>query len=133
MGIKLTKLPKLSCEDLDHRETLLLQLLREREECIQQLTDEIARLKGEKEKPKIKPSRLEPKDKAEKEGADAQESPSQDSKAHKKRPGSQKRHKTASLPIHETTIIQATAEIPPGLEFKGNPRLHCSRADYQTS
>ena len=71
MGIKLTKLPELSCEDLDHRETLLLQLLREREECIQQLTDEIARLKGEKEKPLILPSRLEPKDKAEKEGADA--------------------------------------------------------------
>ncbi len=64
------------CEELSDRETLLLQLLREREECIQQLTDEIARLKGEKEKPLILPSRLEPKDKAEKEGADAQESPS---------------------------------------------------------
>ncbi len=44
------------------RETLLLQLLREREECIQQLRDEIARLKGEKGKPKIKPSRLEAKE-----------------------------------------------------------------------
>ena len=119
MGIKLTKLPELSSEDLSDRETLLLQLLREREECIQQLSDEIARLKGEKGKPKIKPSRLEAKEKAEKEGADAEESPSQDSKAHKKRPGSQKRHKTASLPIHETTIIQPTAEIPPGSEFKG--------------
>ncbi len=64
MGIKLTKIPKLSCEELSDRETLLLQLLREREECIQQLTDEIARLKGEKEKPKIKPSRLEPEQKA---------------------------------------------------------------------
>ena len=119
MGIKLTKLPELSCEDLSDRETLLLQLLREREECIQQLSDEIARLKGEKGKPKIKPSRLESKEKAEIEGADAEESPSQDSKAQKKRPGSAKRHKTDSLPIHETTIIQPTAEIPPGSEFKG--------------
>ncbi len=119
MGIKLTKLPELSSEDLSDRETLLLQLLREREECIQQLSDEIARLKGEKGKPKIKPSRLEAKEKAGKEGADAEESASQDSKAHKKRPGSAKRDKTASLPIHETTIIQPTAEIPPGSEFKG--------------
>ena len=56
MGIKLTQLPELSCEDLSDRETLLLQLLREREEWIQELSDEIARLKGEKGKPKIKPS-----------------------------------------------------------------------------
>ena len=56
MGIKLTKIPDSDTEDLTDREALLLQLLREREECIQQLEDEIARLKGEKGKPKIKPS-----------------------------------------------------------------------------
>ena len=56
MGIKLTSIPDSLAEDLTDRETLLLQLLREREECIQQLEDEIARLKGEKGKPKIKPS-----------------------------------------------------------------------------
>ncbi len=55
MGIKLSKLPQLSDEDLSNRETLLWQLLREREECIQELKDEIARLKGEKGKPKIRP------------------------------------------------------------------------------
>ena len=38
-------------------------------------------------KPKIKPSRLEAKDKAEKEEADSEESPSQENKVHKKRPG----------------------------------------------
>ena len=118
MGIKLTKIPKLSCEELSDRETLLLQLLREREECIQQLTDEIARLKGEKEKPKIKPSRLEAKDQVEKEGEDAEDCTPQSEKK-KKRPGSAKRNKTTSLPIHETTIIQPTAEIPPESEFRG--------------
>ena len=59
------------------RETLLLQLLREREECIQQLSDEIARLKGEKGKPKIKPSRLEAKEQDTTEGEEAEESTSQ--------------------------------------------------------
>ena len=61
MGIKLTKLPELSPETLTENECHLWRLLREREECIQQLKDEIARLKGEKGKPKIKPSRLEAK------------------------------------------------------------------------
>ena len=63
MGVKLNKVPKLNTEELSDSEALLLQLLRERDECIQELKDEIARLKGEKEKPKIKPSLLEPKDK----------------------------------------------------------------------
>ena len=43
MKIKMTKVPKLSDEELSDRETLLLQLPQEREECIQQLRDEIAR------------------------------------------------------------------------------------------
>ncbi len=41
----------------------LLQIVPEREECIQELKDQIARLKGEKGKPLIWPSRLEPKEK----------------------------------------------------------------------
>ena len=56
MGIKLTKLPNLSPENLTDSESHLWLLLREREECIQELKDEIARLKGEKGQPKIKPS-----------------------------------------------------------------------------
>ena len=119
MSVKLTPVPQLSAEDLTDRETLLLQIVREREECIQELKDELARLKGEKGKPKIKPSRLEPKEKAQKQEEDSQECPGEENKAHKKRPGSEKRHKTASLPIHETTIIQPTEEIPLGSEFKG--------------
>ncbi len=119
MSIKLTPVPQLSAEDLTDRETLLLQIVREREECIQELKDQIARLKGEKGKPKIKPSRLEPKEKGQKQEEDSQECPGEKNKAHKKRPGSEKRHKTASLEIHETKIIQPTEEIPPGSEFKG--------------
>ncbi len=88
----MTKVPKLSDEDLSDRETLLLQLLREREECIQQLRDEIARLKGEKGKPKIKPSRLEPKAKVEEEKGDSQDSDGESITEKKKRPGSELSH-----------------------------------------
>ena len=64
-------------------------------EQIQLLKDEIARLKGQKPKPKIRPSKLEkdPKNQKEKESSG-------------KRPGSHKRRKTADLPIREW--------IPPG-------------------
>ena len=122
MGIKLTKLPDLSPENLTDSESYLWLLLREREECIQELLDEIARLKGEKGKPKIKPSRLEPKKEAPQSETDAQDSPDEekeDSQKKKKRAGSAKRNKTANLPIHETKVIQPTQEIPPGSEFKG--------------
>ena len=119
MGIKLTKLPELLPEDLTDLESHLCLLVRERDECIQELRDENARLKGEKGKPKIKPSRLESKEKAPTEQSDSQDNPSEDSKAQKKRPGSEKRHKTAELTIHETKVIPPGAEIPPGSEFKG--------------
>ncbi len=115
----MTKVPKLSDEDLSDRETLLLQLLREREECIQQLRDEIARLKGEKGQPKIKASRLEPEKKAQGQQEGTEEEAPVEDQAKKKRPGSAKRHKTASLPIHKTKIIQPTEQIPPDAEFKG--------------
>ena len=119
MGIKMTKLPELSCEELSDRETLLWQLLREREECIQELKDEIARLKGEKGKPKIKPSRLEPEKKAQGQQEETEENVPQNKQAKKKRPGSEKRQKTANLIIHETEVIQPTEPIPPDAEFRG--------------
>lgn len=119
MKVKLTQIPKLSGSDLSDRESLLLVLLREREECIQQLEDEIARLKGEKGKPKIKPSRLEPSEKVQTPNASGIDSDSSESQPQQKRPGSDKRHKTASLSIHETTIIQPTEEIPTGSKFRG--------------
>lgn len=42
--------------ELSDREQMLWQLLREREDFIAELKDEIARLKGEKAKPKRKPT-----------------------------------------------------------------------------
>ena len=122
MGVKLTKLPKLNPSDLTERETLLLQIVRELQERVGELTNEIARLKGEKEKPKIKPSRLEPKGKAPQAEDDAQQTSGEktsDSQKQKKRPGSAKRKKTAELPIHENKVIEPIEEIPPGSEFKG--------------
>ena len=78
-------------------------------EQIQLLKDEIARLKGQNPKPKIRPSSLEQKKK------------SKSKKSKGKRPGSKKRKKTAELQIHETSIIPLK-NIPEGAEFKGyNP------------
>ncbi len=51
MGVKLTPIPQIPDREPTDHETLLLQLLGERDECIQQLTDENARLKGEKGRP----------------------------------------------------------------------------------
>jgi hypothetical protein len=73
------------------------------EETVQHLRDEIAILKGVKPKPKIEPSRL---------GKD------KDRKPPEKRPGSEKRKKTATLKIHETKTVRPDG-IPPGSQFKG--------------
>ena len=123
MGVKLSKVPQLNTEELSDSEALLLQLVRERDECIQELKDEIARLKGEKEKPKIKPSRLELEDKDPQSNEDeASETSSEDNpnaEPKKKRAGSAKRKKTRELTIHENKVIEPIEEIPTGSEFKG--------------
>ena len=121
MGIKLTPIPQIPDREPSDHETLLLQLLRERDELIQQLTDENAPLKEEKGRPKIKPSRLESTAKAakkEQEG-DSKNENGESLGQKKKRPGSQRRKNTANLESHETKVIQPITEIPPGSEFKG--------------
>ena len=85
---------------------LLLEIIREQAEIIQALKDEIARLKNQSPRPKIKPSRLENKAVGKKKRKD------------KKRPGSKKRRKTAQLQIHETVPVPL-GNIPEGTEFKG--------------
>ncbi len=76
-------------------------------EIIQALKDEIARLKGEKPKPDIKPSNLEKGSGSGNKG-----------KKPKKRPGSKKRKKNLHLKIHDTISI-SPKNIPEGSRFKG--------------
>ena len=73
----------------------LLHIVQAQQEDIQHLRDEVARLKGQKGKPKIPPSRLEKDTKQEK----------RKKKKGGKRPGSKKRSKTKDLPIHETIPV----------------------------
>lgn len=86
----------------------LLEIIQIQAEEIQCLRDEIARLKGQKPKPQIKPSKLEPT-KNDDDNAPV-------SKGRK----SGKRSKTPRLKIHETIEIQA--DHPPGSKFKGHQK-----------
>ncbi|MFZ0257953.1 MAG: hypothetical protein WAN46_20465, partial [Gammaproteobacteria bacterium] len=88
----------------------LAQEVQRQEERIGQLEDEIAILKGEKKRPRFRPSQLDEK-------AGKEDSKGDDSKA-TKRPGSEKRAKTAELNIHEERTI-APEVIPAGSRFKG--------------
>ena len=87
----------------DYQATIvnILQL----KELIQQQKDEIARLKGQKPKPKIRPSNLEEKCKKKKKFSSG------------KRPDSKKRSKTADLIIHKEIPIPPES-IQPGSIFK---------------
>ena len=83
----------------------LLEIIRTQQDRIQQLEDEILRLKGLKTRPVIAPSPLERPPRPPRE-------PGQ------KRPGSAKRSKTAQLVItHE--VVVPLADLPPGSTFKG--------------
>jgi hypothetical protein len=85
----------------------LIEYIKQQGDMIQGLKDELAILKGQKAKPKIKPSNLEKKTNQKKKKSQS-----------KKRPGSTKRSKTKQLEIHEDKIIEPDL-IPKGSEFKG--------------
>jgi hypothetical protein len=92
----------------DEKTPLVLQLLaviEQQAEQIQQLKDEIARLKNHPPRPDIKPSSLEKMKKRKSRSS------------HRKRPGSKKRSKTAELKIHKTRPIEPK-KIPAGSEFR---------------
>ena len=92
----------------------LLEELRERVQFLEEengrLRDEIAILKGEKARPKFKPSGLE-------KAAEREEKPEGETAA-VKRAGSEKRSKTAELTIHRE-VKCAPEVIPEGSRFKG--------------
>ena len=68
-------------------------------------------LKGENQRPKFKPSKMEGKTKKEKDKKST-------SGETKKRAGSKKQSKNAALTIHETTVI-SPGTLPEGSRFKG--------------
>jgi len=107
------RLPSLSDIPESQRTDIVLELLeimREQKEELQALRDEIARLKGQKARPKIRPSTLESKARA-RGGAGKKGKGG-------KRPGSNKREKTSELEVHETVVV-APAAVPEGSRFKG--------------
>jgi len=77
---------------------------------IQQLKDEIAKLKGTNPKPKIRPSKISKND------DDLNGKKNENSEG--KRPGSKKRKKKEELEIHEIKTLHPP-DIPEGSEFKG--------------
>lgn len=83
----------------------LLEIIRSQQERIQQLEDEIARLKGLKTRPVIAPSRLETP-------------PRQPPQPGQKRPGSAKRPKAAQLIITDEVVVPVP-DVPPESTFKG--------------
>src|SRR3954469_2960246 len=102
MSLPLPDLPDSECTPLVRQLLDLVGLLQNR---IQELEDEILRLKGLKTRPIIAPSPLETPPRPPRE-------PGQ------KRPGSAKRLKTAQLTITEEKILRLT-DPPPGSIFKG--------------
>jgi hypothetical protein len=91
----------------------LLEENRRQSELIQQLRDEIAVLKGEKAKPKFRPSGME--EQSEPDARNGEVSAG----AVPKRAGSAKRRKTTQLTIHETVAVAPSQPVPAGSRFKG--------------
>ena len=105
----MTSIPKIpSIPDIERTPLIsaLLEIIGLQQVQIQELKDEIARLKGQKPKPKIKPSTLEKEPRGKKKQGIVE-----------KRPGSSKRTKTAQLKTREE-IVKAE-NVPKGSRFKG--------------
>lgn len=89
------------------------QRIVEQDEKIAQLEDEVSILKGEKKRPIFKPSKMDQSTDP-KSGDNAAAGSGK-----KKRAGSKKRSKNATLTIHETVVVKPEGEIPCDSRFKG--------------
>jgi hypothetical protein len=107
MSIKIPVIPESEQTPLVQQ---LLEVMQQQAELIQQLRHEIAVLKGLKPRPKIAPSPLEAPPSAQPPPADAA--------GQHKRPGSDKRAKTAQLTSHADILLKPD-HVPPGSPFKG--------------
>lgn len=90
----------------------LAERVQKQEEEIAFLKDEVRVLKGEKKRPRFKPSKMD-------EETDKRQPEADRSEEAQRRPGSDKRSKTAELVIHDEQIIQPRGCIPKGSRFKG--------------
>ena len=106
MTIPKIKVPPFSGAELNPKIVALFEIIQQQGEQLQALRDEVARLKGHKPKPKIKPSGMD------------QETSKRGKGKKGKRAGSKKRGKTKDLTIHKTIIIPADSK-PTSSEFKG--------------
>jgi hypothetical protein len=89
----------------------LLEEIHAFEDLVARLNDEVAVLKGEKKRPVFTPSRMN-EEAGQADNTAAQCQPG-------KRPGSQKKSKTAELRIDHERVIAPIEPIPPGARFKG--------------
>ena len=106
--VSVPKTPEIADAERTPQITALLEIIQGLREQVQALQDEIARLKGEKPRPKIAPSTLE----------DGTRSKDKEGDEKEKRPGSAKRSKLDALEIHETVILKPD-RVPAGSTFKG--------------
>lgn len=101
------KVPEIAESEITPLVSQLLDIVRGQSEDIQELRNEIAKLKGHKPRPSFKPSGMD-------KGSGSEDKKPGDGK----RPGSAKRKKTEELEIHVTEVI-APVHVPEGSRFKG--------------
>ena len=103
--------------ELEH----VLEENRRQAELIQQMRDEIAVLKGQKARPRFKPSGMDAETEPDGDGDGSEGGDGGDGRGlrSRKRAGSSKRSKTQQLTIHQTIKVAPKAPIPERSRFKG--------------
>lgn len=94
----------------------VIEHIQVQDEEIGRLKDEICILKGEKKRPKFKPSKLDQKTNSDK---NTDQKNGKASSKNPKRPGSNKKPKNSQLTIHEDKIQAPKEPLPKGSRFKG--------------